>query len=151
MAGALRWDRRVAVLRATVIDELATAGYAVPEFHSTVEIIGPLLIRFAPALAVVHLPAALAGDERWCQGFSEPDAGSDLGSLRTRAVPEGTGYRISGQKMWSSFGQVAQHCSVLARTGDPDSGYRGLTMFWVDMDAPGISVRPRCVRAGARR
>jgi alkylation response protein AidB-like acyl-CoA dehydrogenase len=136
------------VLRATVIDELATAGYAVPEFHSTVEIIGPLLIRFAPELAAVHLPSALAGDERWCQGFSEPDAGSDLGSLRTRATADGAGFRISGQKMWSSFGQVAQYCSVLARTGDPDSGYRGLTMFWVDIDAPGVSVRPTMCESG---
>jgi alkylation response protein AidB-like acyl-CoA dehydrogenase len=133
------------VHRAAVIEELAAAGYVIPEVHGTVEIIAPMLIRFSPELATAHVPAGLTGDEQWCQGFSEPDAGSDLGSLRTRARTEGDGFRISGQKMWSSWGHVAQQCCVLARTGEPDSGYRGLTMFWVDMDSPGISVRPtRC-------
>jgi alkylation response protein AidB-like acyl-CoA dehydrogenase len=136
------------VLRATVIDELAAAGYVVPECHGTVEIIGPLLVRSAPGLAMAHLGAAVAGDEHWCQGFSEPDAGSDLGSLRTRAIPDGDGFRVSGQKMWSSFGHLAQRCILLARTGAPDSGYRGLTMFWVDMDTPGISVRPTMCESG---
>src|SRR5207248_1992097 len=125
-----------------VYDELAAAGYVVPEILSTVEIIGPMLVRHAPALAVACLPATLRAEEWWCQGFSEPDAGSDLGSLRTRAVPDGAGFRLTGQKMWSSFGHIARWSCVLARTGEPDSGYRGLTMFWVDLSAPGITVRP---------
>jgi alkylation response protein AidB-like acyl-CoA dehydrogenase len=137
-----------AVLRAAVLEALAAAGYVPPEAHGTVEIIAPMLVRFAPALAEQHLGPALAGDERWCQGFSEPDAGSDLGSLRTRATPDGDAFRIDGQKMWSSSGHVAQRCCVLARTGAPDSGYRGLTMFWVDMDAPGVSVRPTKCESG---
>jgi alkylation response protein AidB-like acyl-CoA dehydrogenase len=133
------------VQRAAVLEALAAAGYVIPEVHGSVEIIAPMLVRFAPELAAVHVPLGLAGDEVWCQGFSEPDAGSDLGSLRTRATPDGDGFRIAGQKMWSSWGQLAQRCCVLARTGAPDSGYRGLTMFWVDMDTPGITVRPtRC-------
>jgi len=133
------------VQRAAVLEALAAAGYAIPDVQGTVEIIAPMLIRFAPHLATAHLPAALVGDELWCQGFSEPDAGSDLGSLRTRATPDGDGFRLSGQKMWSSWGHVARRACVLARTGAPDSGYRGLTMFWVDLDSPGITRRPtRC-------
>jgi alkylation response protein AidB-like acyl-CoA dehydrogenase len=133
------------VQRAAVMEELAAAGYVIPEVLGTVEIISPMLVRFAPELAAIHVGAGLTGDEIWCQGFSEPDAGSDLGSLRTRAVIDGDGFRISGQKMWSSWGHLAHRCCVLARTGEPDSGYRGLTMFWVDMDTPGITVVPtRC-------
>jgi len=133
------------VQRAAVLEALAAAGYVIPDVLGSIEIIAPMLIRFAPRLAVIHIPSALAGDEQWCQGFSEPDAGSDLGSLRTRAVAAGDQFRLTGQKMWSSMGHVAQHCCVLARTGDPDSGYRGLTMLWVDMASAGVTVRPtRC-------
>jgi alkylation response protein AidB-like acyl-CoA dehydrogenase len=82
----------------------------------------------------------------WCQGFSEPDAGSDLGSLRTKAVADGDGWRITGQKMWSSHGHLSQRCSLLARTGEP--GYRGLTMFWMDMDSPGVKVVPTMCESG---
>jgi hypothetical protein len=130
------------VQRASVLEELSAAGYVVPEMHGVIEIISPMLIRYTPDLARAHVPAALAGDELWCQGFSEPEAGSDLGSLRTRALPTDTGFRLTGQKMWSSWGHVAQRCCVLARTGAADSGYRGLTMFWVDMDSPGVSTVP---------
>lgn len=136
------------VHRAAILEELAAAGYVIPEVHGVVEIISPMLIRFAPALARAHVPAALAGDEVWCQGFSEPDAGSDLGSLRTRAVPTDNGFQLTGQKMWSSWGHVAQHCCVLARTGAADSGYRGLTMFWVDMEDPGVSTKPTLCASG---
>ena len=129
--------------RAIVMDALATAGYAVPAFYGPVEIIAPMLIRYAPPLAAAHVAAGARGDEVWCQGFSEPDAGSDLGSLRTRAVEVDGGYAITGQKMWSSNGQVSQWCCLLARTGQ--QGYRGLTTFWVDMHAAGVSVVPtRC-------
>jgi alkylation response protein AidB-like acyl-CoA dehydrogenase len=133
------------VQRFVVIEELAAAGYALPEVFGNLEIIGPMLMRFAPQLAAEHIPLASRGEEVWCQGFSEPDAGSDLGSLRTRAVPDGGGFRITGQKMWSSYGTASSWCCVLARTGDADSGYRGLTMFFVDLHAPGVRVVPtRC-------
>ena len=134
-----------ALQRATVLEELAAGGYAVPEGLGSVEIISPMLLRFAPHLAGVHIRDALRGDEVWCQGFSEPDAGSDLGSLRTRAMGDGDNFRLTGQKMWSSYGSIASRSCVLARTGAPDSGYRGLTMFWIDLDGPGITIRPtRC-------
>lgn len=134
--------------RAVVLEELAAGGYAIPEILASVEIIAPMLVRYAPALAATHVAAGVRGDEVWCQGFSEPDAGSDLGSLRCRATDDGGSFRINGQKMWSSNGQLARHCCLLARTGEPGSGYRGLTMFWVDLADPGISVRPTACASG---
>ncbi len=135
--------------RYVVAEELAAAGYVNPAIHGSVEIIAPMLIRFAPDLAARHVPKGVSGDEVWCQGFSEPDAGSDLGSLRTRAIADGDGFRVSGQKMWSSNGHIASWCCLLARTGDPDEGYRGLTMFWVDLSAAGVRVVPTKLESGA--
>lgn len=89
------------------------------------------------------LPAFSRGDVIGCQLFSEPDAGSDLASLATRAVRDGDGWRVSGQKVWSSGAHFSDVGELLART-DPDAAlrHRGLTMFLVDMDTPGVSVRP---------
>jgi acyl-CoA dehydrogenase len=150
----LGWDPDVGgfggtpVHRFVAMEELAAAGYVNPEILGSVEIIAPMLLRYAPALASHHVSAGVRGDEFWCQGFSEPDAGSDLGSLRTRAVADGDGYRITGQKMWSSFGHIASWCCLLARTGDADSGYRGLTMFWIDLSSEGVRVVPTKMESG---
>ena len=89
------------------------------------------------------LPPIAAGEVIWCQGFSEPDAGSDLASLATRAVPDDDGWRISGQKIWTSYAQMAQWCVLAARVGTtPADKHKGITIFLLPMDRDGITVRP---------
>jgi alkylation response protein AidB-like acyl-CoA dehydrogenase len=95
-----------------------------------------------PELAAAMVPRLLRGDETWCQGFSEPGTGSNLAALTCRAVLTDDGWRVSGQKVWTSLAQYAQRCVLLTRTGPTESAHRGITAFFVDMDSPGITVRP---------
>jgi alkylation response protein AidB-like acyl-CoA dehydrogenase len=130
------------MLRAILYDELAAADVEIPEAFVILETLGPVLVRYAPDLAARHLAGYLRGDELWGQGFSEPEAGSDLAQLRMRARRSGDGFALDGQKVWTTLGQFAQYAAVLARTGEPESAHRGLTMFWVDLASPGVLVRP---------
>ncbi len=104
---------------------------------------GPTLIACgSEAQKAYHLPRILRGDAVWCQGFSEPGAGSDLASLTTSAVVDGNELVINGVKIWTSYAQVADHQEMLVRT-DPDAPkHRGITWLICDMDTPGIEIRP---------
>jgi alkylation response protein AidB-like acyl-CoA dehydrogenase len=105
--------------------------------------VGPAIMAFGTdEQKARHLPAIAAGSVIWCQGFSEPDAGSDLASLTTRATAVEGGWQITGQKIWTSYAEMAQWCVLAARVGMGERKHEGITLFLVPMDTPGITVRP---------
>ena len=150
-AGWMRWGwpQRVGGLggstltRAYLGEALTARDLVEPGLYSMTEVLAPTMIDYAaPELAAAMVPALLRGDETWCQGFSEPDAGSNLAALACRAERTDAGWRVTGQKVWTSLAQYAQRCVLLTRSGTPESAHRGITALFVDMDSPGITVRP---------
>lgn len=131
-----------AKIRAIFNEELDRAG--APERLNIIgeDFAGPTIIQFGtPCQQERYLRGILTGEEIWCQLFSEPEAGSDLASLRTTATKVPGGWRIQGQKIWTSRAQLAAHAILLARTGGGPR-HRGITYFLIDMDSPGVDVRP---------
>ncbi|MGW0862359.1 acyl-CoA dehydrogenase family protein [Streptomyces sp. NPDC002611] len=140
-------NRRVGLTRQVVwAEEYARSGAPARSGHIGENLLAPTLIAHGSEEQKARfLPPIAAGDELWCQGYSEPGAGSDLAGIRTAAVrvADGRGYRVTGQKIWTSFAHEADWCFVLARTEAGSRRHRGLSFLLVPMDQPGrIEVRP---------
>jgi alkylation response protein AidB-like acyl-CoA dehydrogenase len=105
--------------------------------------LGPTLMKHGtPAQQHRHLRKILTAEEIWCQGFSEPNAGSDLGNLQTRAELQGSRFVVNGQKVWTSLAHLSDWCYLLVRTDPKAAKHRGISFLLVDMQTPGITVRP---------
>jgi alkylation response protein AidB-like acyl-CoA dehydrogenase len=121
-------------------EELAAAG--APPRPSLGYLVQGITTHGSDEIQARFLPGLISGRERWCQGFSEPDAGSDLASLRTTATLDGDEYVIDGHKIWTSYSDVADWCFLLARTDPGVAKHKGISAFAISMDQPGIEQRP---------
>lgn len=135
--------------QAIFVEEMARAN--APEIVGFIGIalIGPsIIVHGTEEHKKAYLAPMLSGEKVWCQGFSEPNAGSDVASLTTRAVLDGDHYVVNGQKTWTSYAQISDYCFLLVRT-DPEAGkHKGITGLMVDMKSEGISVRPLRMMSG---
>ncbi|HWS89606.1 MAG TPA: acyl-CoA dehydrogenase [Pyrinomonadaceae bacterium] len=131
------------VEQAVFQEELARAG--APQLIGTIglSLVGPTIIALGTEEQKArYLPKILSGEEIWCQGFSEPNAGSDVAALGTKAVRDGEEFVVNGQKIWTSFAQMADWCLLLVRTDSEAPKHKGLTCLLADMRAEGVNVRP---------
>ena len=151
----ISWPKEYGGRGATLIqqaifqEELALAD--APHLIGTIglSLVGPTIIAMGTAEQKSrYLSKILSGEEIWCQGFSEPNAGSDLAALGTKAVRDGHDFIINGQKIWTSFAQLADWCLLLVRTDFEVPKHKGITCLLVDMHSPGISVRPLRMMSG---
>jgi alkylation response protein AidB-like acyl-CoA dehydrogenase len=145
---AISWPREHGGRGATVIErwlfeeELDRAGAPYPPGSANVDMIGQAVLRHgSPAQKDRFLKRLLSGDDWWCQGFSEPNAGSDLGGLRCRGERDGDHYVVNGQKVWTSHAEVADWCFLLCRTEMDQPKHKGISLLLVDMKTPGITVQ----------
>jgi alkylation response protein AidB-like acyl-CoA dehydrogenase len=131
-------------------EEMARLNLRPPLIGFGFWMIGPLLLQEgSEELKRAHLPKIARGEVRWCQGYSEPGAGSDLASLQTRAVRDGDDFIVSGQKIWTSYADLADWMFLLVRTAESVKKQEGITFLLMDMDSPGVSVRPIRLISGA--
>jgi alkylation response protein AidB-like acyl-CoA dehydrogenase len=129
--------------------EMAALRLRPPLMGFGLEMIGPLLLQAGnEAQKREHIPKIVRGEIRWCQGYSEPGAGSDLAGLQTRAVRDGDHFVVNGQKVWTSYGDKADWMFLLVRT-NTEKKHAGITFLLMDMDTPGVSVRPIKLISGA--
>ena len=125
-----------------VEQELARGGYHPPLLSFGVWMLGPVLLEYAnEAQKAEHLPKIIRGEIRWCQGYSEPGAGSDLAGLATRCEDKGDHWEINGQKVWTSYADKADWCFCLVRT-DTTKKHEGISFVLIDMSSPGVETRP---------
>jgi len=123
--------------------EMAALGCRQPQYNLGIWMLGPVLLELgSEALKREHLPPMARGTVRWCQGFSEPNAGSDLASLRTSAVRDGEHFVVNGQKIWTSYGNVSDWMYALVRTDPTAKKQQGISFVLIDMSSPGVTVRP---------
>jgi alkylation response protein AidB-like acyl-CoA dehydrogenase len=138
-AGGAGWDP---VQRHIFEEEYVNAG-APRQLDFSISMVGPVIIAFGtPAQQQYFLPKILTGEHWWCQGYSEPGAGSDLASLKTRAERKGDHYVVNGQKTWNTLGQYADWIFCLVRTSTERRPQEGISFLLIDMKTPGITVRP---------
>jgi alkylation response protein AidB-like acyl-CoA dehydrogenase len=131
------------VQQAIYAQEMARARAPQPANGLGISIVGPTLIEHGTEEQKKrYIPKILNADEIWCQGFSEPNSGSDLASLQTKAVLDGDEFVVNGQKIWTSLGQYADWCILLVRTDPHAPKHKGITFLLVDMHSPGVTVRP---------
>ncbi len=144
--GGAEWN----AVQRHIFEEECAAAYAPRIVPFGLSMLGPVLQKFgSKAQQDYFLPRILNGEHWWCQGYSEPGAGSDLASLKTRAVRDGDHYVVNGQKTWTTLGQYANWIFCLVRT-DPDAKQQeGISFLLIDMDTPGIEVRPIILLDGA--
>jgi alkylation response protein AidB-like acyl-CoA dehydrogenase len=131
-------------------EEMAALRLRPPLVGFGLSMIGPLLLQEgSEALRKEHIPSIVRGEIRWCQGYSEPGAGSDLASLKTRAVVDGDAFVVNGQKIWTSYADKADWMFLLVRTDPAARNQDGITFLLMDMGSPGVTVRPILLISGA--
>ena len=131
------------IQQAIYAQEMTRARAPQPANGLGIGIVGPTLMEHGTeAQKQRYIPKILNADEIWCQGFSEPNSGSDLASLQTKAVLDGDDFVVNGQKIWTSLGQYADWCILLVRTDTDAPKHRGISYLLVDMHSPGLTVRP---------
>ena len=154
---AVNWPKEYGGRGATVMqrliyrEELSRLGLNEPMIGMGINLLGPTLIHWGTEEQKRnHIPKILKGDEVWCQGYSEPGAGSDLASVQTRAVDDGDDFVVNGQKTWTSIAQHADMIFALVRTDPAAPKHKGISYLLIDMHSPGVTVRPLVQMTGGK-